>query len=101
MAKIFLCAVFALACISSSFAATDKKDGFEIKNNQVLITANGTTRVMADNMKLHSGIVVRTDGTVVVPGGDRATLKEGDTMSFGGTITRAASGKVEQLTPVE
>ena len=77
------------------------KDGFSLKHEQVLITAHGATRVMAGDMQLHSGILVRTDGTIVVRGGDHATLKEGDTMSFGGTITRAASGKVEQLNPVD
>jgi hypothetical protein len=80
-------------------AATDAKDGFTETHNQVMITVNGTTKVMADSMKLRNGIIVRTDGTVVVPGGDRTVLKEGDTMTFGGTITRAATGKVEQLNP--
>jgi hypothetical protein len=56
---------------------------------------------MENNMKLHSGIVVRTDGTIVVPGGGRMTLKEGDTMTFDGTITRASTGKVEQVKPSE
>jgi hypothetical protein len=99
VAKTFLAAVFALACMGSAIAGTDIKDGFVVKHQQVLLVVNGTTKVMSDDMKLRSGILVRTDGTVVVPGGDRTTLKEGDTMSFGGTITRGATGKVEQVTP--
>ena len=99
--KTLLSAAFGIACICSSFAATDTKDGFTEKNHQILVTVNGTTKVMADNMKLRSGVVVRTDGTIVVPGGERTTLKEGDTMTFGGTITGAATGKVEQLNPSE
>jgi hypothetical protein len=56
---------------------------------------------MADEMRLQNGIEVKTDGTVIVPGGDRIMLKEGDTMSFGGIITRADSGKVEQICPAK
>jgi hypothetical protein len=99
--KTLLSAAFGLACICSSIAATDIKDGFAESHQQVLVTVNGTTKVMENNMKLRSGIVVRTDGTIIVPGGDRTVLKEGDTMTFGGTITRAATGKVEQLNPSE
>jgi hypothetical protein len=75
------------------------KDGFMVKHEQVLITENGQTKVMADDMKLRDGIEVRTDGTIIVPDGTRKTLREGDTMSFDGTITRATTGKVEQLHP--
>lgn len=95
--KAFLAVFCGLACICSSFAAADVADGFTVKHYQVLITVGGSTKVMADDMKLRDGIEIHTDGTVIVPGGDRTTLKEGDSMTFGGTITRAATGKLEQL----
>jgi hypothetical protein len=95
--KAFLAVSCGLACICSSLAATDLTDGFTVKHYQVLITVGGSTKVMADDMKLRDGIEIHTDGTVIVPGGDRTTLKEGDSMTFGGTVTRAATGKVEQL----
>jgi hypothetical protein len=100
-AKTLLAVIFGLACISRSFAATDVKDGFMEKNYHVLITRNGETKLMADEMRLQNGIEVKTDGTVIVPGGDRIMLKEGDTMSFGGIVTRADSGKVEQICPAK
>lgn len=100
-AKTFLAVILGLASIGSAFAATDAKNGFEMKHDQVLITVNGTTKVMSDDMKLHDGVEIRTDGTLIIPGGGRMVLKEGDTLSFGGTITRAATGKVEQVHPSE
>jgi len=100
-AKTLLAVIFGLACISRSFAATDMKDGFMEKDNKLLITENGQTKTIIDDMKLQDGIVVRADGTVIIPDGGRITLKEGDTMSFEGTVTCAATGKVKQLCPAK
>lgn len=61
----------------------------------MLITENGETKPVVDDVKLFDGTVVRADGTVIIPGDVRTDLREGDTMSFGGTITRAATGTVE------
>ena len=93
--KIFLAAVIGFACMSRSYAATDLKDGFMMKNGQLLITENNRTRPVVDDVQLYDGSVVRPDGTVIIPNDPRTTLHEGDTMSFGGTITRAATGTVE------
>ncbi len=114
--KKSLALVFGLACVSGSYAATDTtttktstentanvasetRDGFSIKDSQVMITQNGKTKIMADDMKLANGVEIRTDGSLIVPGNTRKVLNEGDTMTFDGTITRAASGKVEHLNP--
>lgn len=96
-AKTLLALTFGLALAGRSYAA-DLKDGFTEQHEQVMITRNGSTQLMQNNMKLRSGIEVRTDGTVIIPGGGRTTLREGDAMTFGGTVTRAG-GKVEQLNP--
>jgi hypothetical protein len=104
-----------LACVSGSYAASnatttqtttensanvarEAREGFILKNSQVMITKNGETKVMNDDMKLASGVEVRTDGSLIVPGGTRRVLNEGDSMSFDGTITRA-DGRVEHLRP--
>lgn len=113
--KTSLALVFGLACVSGSYAATDTtsgttptdttkapaemRDGFMMKNSQVMITQDGKSKVVEDDMKLANGIVVRSDGTVIVPGGVTRTLKEGDTLTFDGALTRADSGKVEHLNP--
>lgn len=111
--KTSLALLFGLACIASSYSATDNStnqnttdnranvapDGFSVRNQQVMITQNGQTKMMTDDMKLADGLEIRTDGTVIVPGGTRKVLREGDTMTFDGTITRANTGKVEQLHP--
>jgi uncharacterized protein with beta-barrel porin domain len=114
--KTSLALILGLACVSVSYAAADNttaantaqnttnaasemRDGFTIKNSQVMITENGETKLMTDDMKLADGIEVRTDGSLIVPGGSRRVLNEGDSMTFEGTITRAGTGKVEQLHP--
>jgi len=90
-----LAAMLVLACACRSLAGAETKDGFVMRNGQIRITRNGETRTMVDNVKLYDGTIVRTNGAVKIPGGGRTTLHEGDTMSFGGTITRAATGAVE------
>jgi hypothetical protein len=76
------------------------RDGFTESYSQVMVTRNGVTKVMPDNMKLQSGIVVRPDGTIIVPGKMNRSLHSGDFLTFDGTLTRADSGKVEHLQPV-
>jgi hypothetical protein len=112
--KAPLALIFGLACISASYADTTTttvvtttapapvvvvQDGFTVKWAQVYVTRYGVEKVMQDSMKLRDGIVVRTDGTIIVPGGTRKVLHTGDWMTFGGMITRADSGRVEQLHP--
>lgn len=114
-AKLSLSLLFVLAGASAAFADTATqttvitttstapiaivRDGFTESYAQVMITQNGVTRVMPDNMKLKSGIVVRPDGTIVVPGKMNRTLHSGDWLAFDGTLTRADSGRVEHLQP--
>jgi hypothetical protein len=75
------------------------RDGFTESYAQVMITRNGVTKVMPDTMKLKNGIVVRPDGTIVVPGKMNRSLHSGDWLTFDGTLTRADSGRVEHLQP--
>jgi hypothetical protein len=115
-AKLSLSLVFGLACASASFADTTTqttivtttnaapvvvvaRDGFTERYSQVMITQNGVTRVMSDNMKLHNGVLVRPDGTIIVPGVTNKTMHTGDWLAFDGTLTRADTGRVEYLQP--
>ncbi len=75
------------------------RDGFSESHYQVMITRNGTTKVMASAMKLHNGIVVKTDGVIIVPGKMNKSLRSGDWLAFDGTLTRGDTGKVESLQP--
>jgi hypothetical protein len=75
------------------------RDGFTESYAQVMITRNGVTKVMPDAMKLNSGIVVRPDGVIIVPGKMNKTLHSGDWLGFDGTLTRGDSGRVEHLQP--
>lgn len=64
------------------------RDGFTWSYAQVMITRNGSSRVMPDSMKLNNGIVVRPDGIIIVPGKMNRTLHSGDWLGFDGTYTR-------------
>jgi len=75
------------------------RDGFTESNFQIMITRNGTTKVMASAMKLHNGIVMKTDGVIIVPGKMNRSLRSGDWLAFDGTLTRGDTGKVEYLHP--
>jgi sugar lactone lactonase YvrE len=114
-AKLTLTVLFGLTSAAASFADTTQttvvttttpapvvvvvRDGFTEEHSQVMITRNGVTRLVSDNMRLHNGIVVRPDGIVIVPGVTNKTLHAGDWLAFDGTLTRADSGKVEYLQP--
>lgn len=77
------------------------RDGFTGSHYQVLVTRNGTTRVMQNAMRLHNGIVIKSDGIIIVPGKMNRSLHSGDWLSFDGTLTRADTGKVESLRPAD
>jgi hypothetical protein len=75
------------------------RDGFTESYAQVMITRHGVTRALQDSVKLQNGVVVRPDGTIVVPGKMNRSLHSGDWLSFDGTLTRGDSGSVEHLQP--
>jgi len=75
------------------------REGFTESFSQVMITRNGVTKVMENDMKLHNGVVVHRTGIIVVPGKMNIRLQPGDWLAFDGTLTRADTGKVESLRP--
>ena len=77
------------------------RDGFSESHSHVMITRNGTTKVMQHDMQLHNGIVIKTDGVIVVPGKMNKSLHSDDWLAFDGTLTRADTGKVESLRPAD
>ena len=100
--KVLLATMAGLACASISFAASETlRDGFTMRNGQMLITENGKTQVMADDMRLHNGTEVRTDGLVIPENAERFDLKEGETLDFDGTVAKADEGMVVTATAVD
>jgi hypothetical protein len=113
--NLSLALMFALTGASASFADTVVqttvvtttnpapvavvREGFSESYERVVITRDGTTKVMENSMKLRNGIVVRPDGIIVIPGKMNRSLHSGDWLSFDGTLTRADNGKVEALRP--
>jgi hypothetical protein len=80
-------------------AVAVSRDGFTERFAQVMITRNGVTKVMQDGMKLSNGVVIHTDGVIIIPGKMNKTLHSGDWLSFDGTLVRGDSGRVEHLQP--
>jgi hypothetical protein len=117
--NLALALIFALTGASSSFgdpavqttvtvvttasprAVLVVRDGFTARFAQVMITRNGTTKVMENAMRLHNGIVIKADCVIVVPGKMNKTLHSGDWLGFDGTLTRGDTGKVESLRPAD
>ena len=77
------------------------RDGFSLSHSHVIITRNGSARVMMDSMKLRNGIEGREDGVIIVPGKMNRSLRSGDWLAFDGTLTRGDTGKVESLRPAD
>ena len=86
---------------SSPVAVIVVRDGFSESYAQVMITRDGVTKVMQNDMKLHNGVVVHRSGIIVVPGKMNKVLHSGDWLAFDGTLTRADTGKVEILRPAD
>ena len=101
------CASFGDAVVQTTVVTTNSpaavvvvRDGFTESYARVLITRNGTTKLMENDMKLHNGIVIHKDCVIVVPGKMNRALHSGDWLAFDGTLTRA-DGKVERLRPAD
>jgi hypothetical protein len=77
------------------------RDGFTESFSQVLITQNGATKVMQNDMKLRNGVVMHRTGIIVVPGKMNRVLHSGDWLGFDGTFISADTGKVERLRPAD
>jgi hypothetical protein len=115
--NLTLALIFALTGASASFGDTVvqttvvttsspapvvvARDGFSESYARVMITRNGVTKVLENDVKLHNGVVVHWTGTIVVPGKMNKVLHSGDWLAFDGTLTRADTGKVELLRPAD
>jgi len=92
--KMMLVIAMSLGLIGSAIAdPAPAKDGFLMLHGAMLVTRNGKTTAMANNMKLRNGTEVRTDGLVRPPDADSFRLKEGDFLSFNGTVVKAVAPK--------
>lgn len=92
LTKGMLVLALALGGLGTAFAQdTAMKDGFVMKHGEMMITRGGSTKEMANDMKLRNGTEVRTDGLVIPPDADRFRLKEGDSLGFDGTVTKGGA----------
>ena len=71
------------------------KDGVMMKDGKVLLTQQGLTNPLTQDLTLTNGTKVSPTGSVTLASGTTTTLKEGDMMSLSGRITTATM-KAEQ-----
>jgi len=71
------------------------KDGVIMKEGKVLVTQQGRTDSMTQDMTLTNGTKITPAGAVTMTDGKTATLQEGDMLSLSGRLTTAAM-KAEQ-----
>ena len=71
------------------------KDGITMKEGKVLLTQQGLTNPLTQEMALTNGTKISPTGNVTMANGSTVTLKEGDMLSLSGRLTTAAM-KAEQ-----
>jgi hypothetical protein len=71
------------------------KDGVTIKEGKVLVTQQGLTNSLTQEMTLTNGTKISPTGAVTMANGSTVTLQEGDMLSLSGRLTTAAM-KAEQ-----
>ncbi|OUJ76124.1 DUF6799 domain-containing protein [Hymenobacter crusticola] len=71
------------------------KDGVTMKEGKVLVTQQGLTNTLTQEMTLTNGTKISPAGSVTMANGSSATLQEGDMLSLSGRLTTAAM-KAEQ-----
>jgi hypothetical protein len=61
-------------------------DGISLSGNEALVTRNGISQRLANDLKLGNGATVQRDGTVLYSDGSRITLKAGQILTFDGVL---------------
>ena len=77
----------------SKNAAT--KDGAVIREGKLMLTQQGHTNPVLEEISLTNGTKIKPDGTVTRTDGTTVTMKEGDYLSLSGRLTTVAM-KAEQ-----
>ncbi|HEX8349804.1 MAG TPA: DUF6799 domain-containing protein [Hymenobacter sp.] len=65
------------------------KDGITLKESKVLVTQQGRTSPLTQDMTLINGTKISSTGAVTMTNGTTTTLKEGDMLSLSGRLTTA------------
>jgi hypothetical protein len=71
---------------SSTFNQAPAKDFIEMQDGEMMIVENGFKRIMATDMVMTNGTVVRTDGTYKPRNSSKKQMKDGDKMDMDGTM---------------
>ena len=84
-----------LVVVSLSYAAHDgamtSKDGVMMKDGKMMLTKNGQTMAMSDDMRMSNGSQVMRDGNVIRADGQKRTLTEGESMGMDGARMKSGN----------
>lgn len=70
--------------------AVTARDGFTKHGTSVLLTRNGVTQKVEREVAIENGLRVRADGAVTLPGGEKATLRANQLLTFSGAFEDTA-----------
>jgi hypothetical protein len=63
-------------------------DGIALKQGKVLLTENGKTSVITEELWTKRGMQVTPSGTIIFANGEKAKLREGDFVTMDGAVAR-------------
>ena len=63
-------------------------DGIALKGGKVLLTENGKTSVITEELWTKRGMQVTPSGTIIFANGEKAKLREGDFVTMDGSVAR-------------
>ena len=66
-------------------------DGIALKGGKVLLTENGKTSVITEELWTKRGMQVTPTGTIIFANGEKAKLREGDFVTMDGAVARPIS----------
>ncbi len=73
------------------------KDGYIVKDGQMMMVSNGTTSVMKRETTLDNGTVLAINGNYTVVDGKPKMLKDGEHLDLNGVISKYRTPKASKM----
>lgn len=90
LAALFLSSHFTFAQGTVPSGGASARDGFTRRGTTVIFTRNGVSQVVEKEMSLDNGIRVLADGSVMMPSGEKSSLRNNQILTLQGTFEDVA-----------
>jgi hypothetical protein len=74
-------------------------DGYRMQNGKMMVSKNGTTTAMENEMTFSDGSVLKSDGTIIRKDGTKLKIKDGEYVDLTGKVVRSDRKKDMYLVP--